>query len=202
MTDKQKLIVTSVSIGLFLFVFSYAGFKSEHHVFIKDNKKEEKIVERIASFMKSEGFTSEKERLLETARSIYKVSKQHEIDYRLALAIIKIESNFKYDVVSPKGARGLFQIKPSLAKYIAKDAGVHWKGTGTLDEPEKNVKIGVFFFSRLLDDFDNVHLALNAYNIGPTKLKSILNEKNIYNGNFSKNVLKEYKRITGILPPP
>lgn len=202
MFNKQKLMVASAAAGLILCIFSYSNFTSVHSLFKKEVKKEERIVEKIASFMEDEGFSAEKERLLETARSIYRVSKHHGVDYRLTLAIIKIESNFKHDVVSPKGARGLFQIKPSLAKYIAKDAGVHWKGIKTLDEPEKNVRIGVFFFSRLLENFDNVHLALSAYNMGPTKLKNMLNEKYRYNGSFSKNVMKEYKRIITILPPP
>jgi len=202
MTNKQKLIIAFLSIILMLFVFSYYDFKSWHSHFQKHNKRDDRIVERIASFMEDEGFTLGREKLLETARSIYKVSKQYGIDYRLMLAIIKIESNFKHNVVSPKGARGLLQIKPSLAKFIAKDAGVLWKGIKTLDEPEKNIRIGVFFFSRLLEDFDNIYLALNAYNMGPTKLKNILKEKKSHDGNFSTQVLREYKNITTILPPP
>lgn len=200
MIKKKNVIFSIISLVLVMFIFSYGGFRLDHH--LRKETKEEKIVERIASYMENEGFTLGQETLLKTAKSIYKVSKKYEIDYRLALAIIKIESNFKHDVVSPKGARGLFQIKPSLAKYIAKEAGVHWKGIKTLDEPEKNVEIGVFFFSKLLEDFDNIHLALNAYNIGPTKLKNMLNEKNIYKWSFSKNVIKEYKKIASILPPP
>jgi len=34
------------------------------------------------------------------------------------------------------------QVKPSLAKYIAKDAGISVKGTTCLAEPEKNVRLG------------------------------------------------------------
>ncbi len=198
MTNKQKLIVASLSIGLMVFVCSYQG----HSLFQKNLKRDERIVEKIASFMEDEGFTLGREKLLETARSIYKVSKQYGVDYRLMLAIIKIESNFKHDAVSPKGARGLLQIKPSLAKFIAKDAGVHWKGIKTLDEPEKNIKIGIFFFSRLLEDFDNIYLALNAYNMGPTKLKNILKEKKTHDRSFSMQVLREYKDISAVLPPP
>ncbi|HPP06865.1 MAG TPA: lytic transglycosylase domain-containing protein [Syntrophorhabdaceae bacterium] len=189
-------------VGLMVCVFSYRDFTSSDPIFVKNFKKDERVVEKIASYMENEGLTLGREKLLDTARSIYKVSKEYKIDYRLILAIIKVESSFKHDVVSPKGARGLLQIKPSLAKFIARQAGVHWNGKGTLDEPEKNIRIGTFFFSKLLEDFDNVHLALNAYNMGPTRLKSILNEKNKYNGSFSRQVIKEYKNISTMLPPP
>ncbi len=37
----------------------------------------------------------------------------------LILALMKIESNFQHNVVSSRGARGLLQVKPSLAKFIA-----------------------------------------------------------------------------------
>jgi len=47
------------------------------------------------------------------ASFVYVESKSHEVDYRLVLAVMKVESNFRLDAVSPKGARGLLQIKPS-----------------------------------------------------------------------------------------
>jgi soluble lytic murein transglycosylase len=104
--------------------------------------------------------------------------------------------------VSPRGARGLLQIKPSLAKFIAKDVGIKWGGAKTLDEPDTNIKIGVHFFSKLMEDFDNINMALHAYNMGPTRLKEILSEKNKPKNTFLNLVLKEYNKNILILPAP
>ncbi|MCX8110015.1 MAG: lytic transglycosylase domain-containing protein [Syntrophorhabdaceae bacterium] len=202
MKIRQKIILASLGIGAMLFVFTYSEMDSNHLRFQKEHTRQDKIIKKIVDFMKEEGVNSTDEELTHIARIIYKASRMHNVDYRLMLAIVKVESNFKHNVVSPKGARGLFQVKPSLAKYIARDAGVHWKGDHTLDEPEKNIKIGVYFFSLLLEDFDNLNLALHAYNMGPTKLKKMLSENTRPNRNFSNLVLKEYRRIASILPQP
>ncbi len=201
MKIKEKLILTSLGIGAMLFVFAYGDITGDHPIFQRESVKHDRIVKKIVDFMKEEGAINSEKELAHTANIIYKASRKHNVDYRLMLAIVKVESNFRHNVVSPKGARGLFQVKPSLAKYIARDAGVHWNGTKTLDEPEKNIKIGVYFFSQLLEDFDNLSLALHAYNMGPTRLKKMLSENVRPNKNFSNLVLKEYKRITSILPP-
>ncbi len=49
--------------------------------------------------------------------------------------------------------------------------GVTWQGDTTLDEPDKNIKIGVHVFSKLINDFKSVQMALHAYHVGPTKLR-------------------------------
>ena len=71
---------------------------------------------------------------------------RYNIDYRLVLALMKIESNFRCDAVSEQGARGLLQVKPSLARFIAEDVGIGWRGDEALDEPETNIRIGVQLF--------------------------------------------------------
>ena len=48
-----------------------------------------------------------------------------------------------------------------------------WDGHKTLDEPDSNIKIGIYFFSQLIRDFENINLALKAYNMGPTRVKEL-----------------------------
>ena len=131
--------------------------------------------------------------------SVYDESRLCDLDYRLALAVIKVESNFKQDVISNKGARGLFQIKPSLAKYIAKDAGVKWNGDQCLHEPEKNIKLGVYHLSKLVDDFKNLPTALHAYNAGESRLRA-RSSKAEPRTPFTKKVMKEYEKNLSVLP--
>jgi soluble lytic murein transglycosylase len=115
---------------------------------------------------------------------------------------MKIESNFRYDAVSKRGARGLMQVKPSLAKYIAEDVGIRWWGDKTLDEPEKNIKIGVHIFSKLIEDFQGINMALHAYHVGPTRLREILTKKKIPQKRYLNLVLDEYDRNASLLPAP
>lgn len=133
---------------------------------------------------------------------VYDESRRYKLDYRLVLSLMKIESNFRHNAISKKGARGLLQVKPSLARYVAEDAGVCWQGDETLDEPEKNIKIGVHAFSRLIKDFKNIIMALHAYHVGPTKLREIISKKKIPKNVYLNLVLDEYSRNISLLPAP
>ncbi len=199
---RHKIILTSLGAGALLFVCLYGEYNNGNPILLRDYTRQNRIEKKIFEFLVDEGVDIHPERLLSISKMIYRTSKNHNLDYRLMLAIMKVESNYRHDAVSPKGARGLLQVKPSLAKYIAKDAGVKWGGNNTLDEPEKNIKIGVYFFSMLMRDFESLNLALHAYNMGPTKFKKVLSENTRYNKKFSKLVLKEYDRISSILPSP
>ena len=127
-------------------------------------------------------------------------ARQRDLDYRLALAVIKVESNFKQDVVSEKGAEGLFQIMPSLARYIAKDAGVKCNGTQCLREPDNNIKLGVYHLSKLVGDFESLPTALHAYNVGTDKAKARDPNADEPKTEFTKRVLREYKTNLSRLP--
>jgi len=171
-------------------------------VIYKSTVRKEYITKQITRHLQSENMKMEDDAARMISKSVYEESTQHGLDYRLVLALMKIESNFKHNVVSPMGARGLLQIKPSVAKFIARDVGVQWDGHKTLDKPDTNIKIGVFFFSRLLKDFKNTNLALKAYNMGPTRVRELtLNDVQASRG-FSGLVMKEYRKNTFTFPDP
>jgi soluble lytic murein transglycosylase-like protein len=74
-------------------------------------------------------------------------------------AVIKAESNYNADAVSPKGAVGLMQLMPETARRY-----------GVLDarDPAANVLGGARYLKNLLAQFDaDLALALAAYNAGP-----------------------------------
>ena len=137
-----------------------------------DESEKSAVVEQIVAYLKGKNADMREDKLKAVVHTVCDQSRQHDLDYRLALAVIKVESNFKHDVVSRKGATGLFQIKPSLAKYIAKDAGVTWNGTQCLHEPDNNIKLGIYHLSRLVEDFENLPAALLAYNAGTSRIKA------------------------------
>jgi soluble lytic murein transglycosylase-like protein len=77
---------------------------------------------------------------------------------KLAHALVRVESNYRADAVSPKGAMGLMQLMPALAKYYGVDDPF---------DPEQNLRAGMQHLRSLLDRFGNdTATALAAYNAG------------------------------------
>lgn len=201
MPVQKRLVLSTASVMVLLcFTFVSVHPTSVAH---RERVKKEEIVPQIISHVQDQNVNLEEDELKTIAEMVYDESIKCGVDYRLVLAIMKVESNFKQNAVSEQGARGLLQVKPSLAKYIAPDAGVKWRGDKTLDEPDKNIKIGVHFFSKLVEDFDkNITMALHAYHVGPTRLRAILTEKRKPQKRYLNLVLDEYERNRTNLPPP
>ena len=200
MKTKQKLILVAVGAIAIVSCFMYErlNYAFGRHIL----REKEATVKQIAEHMKREGATIRTDKLRSIATMVYNEAADYSVDYRLVLAIMKVESNFRHDAVSSKGARGLLQVKPSLAKFIANDIGIQWRGPKTLDEPDKNIKIGVHLFSALVNDFDNISMALDAYHVGPTRLKEILTKNRKPDDCFINAVLGEYRRVKTLLPDP
>ena len=89
------------------------------------------------------------------------------IDSCLVYSIIKVESEFKTEAQSNKGAIGLMQIMPKTGEYISGLLGEQQYNESQLFTPEVNIRYGTYYFSKLYKDFDeNVEMAISAYNAG------------------------------------
>jgi soluble lytic murein transglycosylase len=202
MSLQRKLAFSTIFI-MMLLCFSFIAVRPTSFTnAYREHVQHDKIIKQIINHVKNENDSLNEDELKTIAEIVFKESSKKKVDYRLVLAIMKIESNFRQEAVSRKGARGLLQVKPSLAKYIAQDVGVDWRGDASLDEPENNIKIGVHFFSQLIDDFENINMALHAYHVGPTKLRAIVTDKKKPHKRFLNLVLDEYDRNKSTLPPP
>lgn len=168
----------------------------------EDNDQKELIIEKTFEYLKDKKVKGSDENLRTIAGSVYEESQKYDIDYRLILAVMKVESNFRHDAISRKGARGLLQVKPSLARHISKTSDIPVKNSKCLYEPEKNIKIGVNYLSRLIEKFEDLYTALHAYNVGPGRVKHYTSGDEIPNNRFTKKVIKEYHQMTDILPEP
>ncbi len=91
---------------------------------------------------------------------------EKQLDPSLLAAVIYAESRFR-DATSHAGARGLMQITPDTARYIARLSGGTQFEQGDLSTPQINISYGAYYLRYLLKRYgDNTVLSLAAYNGG------------------------------------
>jgi soluble lytic murein transglycosylase-like protein len=92
------------------------------------------------------------------AALIVAAARRHHLDPELVRAVVSVESGFRPDAVSPKGAQGLMQLMPATARSL---------GVKDAFDPADNVDGGVRYLRALIDRYDgDVKRALAAYNAG------------------------------------
>lgn len=113
---------------------------------------------------------------------IVKEARRAELDPSLVAAVINVESRWQADAVSRKGAKGLMQLMPTTAEWIADKTGQAVITEQDLFSPETNIRLGVCYLADLLAQFGNDEtLALAAYNGGRGNVKNWL-EDGIWDG--------------------
>src|SRR5207253_8323921 len=89
------------------------------------------------------------------------------LDPFLVLALIRQESLFEPEAVSPADAHGLMQLMLATARELARGTGGYAPDRARLHEPALNIALGTTLLRRLLDRYDgSVAKALAAYNAG------------------------------------
>jgi soluble lytic murein transglycosylase len=92
------------------------------------------------------------------------------LDPALIAGVIYAESRFR-DQTSHAGAKGLMQIMPQTADYIARKSGGTAFVQGDLATPQINIAYGSWYLRYLMDRYDGRSvLALAAYNAGEGKV--------------------------------
>lgn len=106
-------------------------------------------------------------------------SKKYDIDPFLVAAVIRVESKYNKNALSPKEARGLMQISPITGKWGAAEIGISGYKDELLYEPDINIEIGCWYLNKLNSQFENnLELVLAAYNGGSGNVTKWLNDSN------------------------
>jgi soluble lytic murein transglycosylase len=97
-------------------------------------------------------------------------AREKHVDPALIAAVIYEESKFR-DQTSHAGARGLMQITPRTADFIARRSGGTRFTEDDLATPQINIAYGTYYLRYLIDRYDgNEELAIAAYNAGETNV--------------------------------
>ena len=101
---------------------------------------------------------------------------QFHLDPAFVYAIIRQESAFHPQVVSPVGARGLMQMMPRTAKLITQNYHIPYRLDEELFTPYKNIEIGTQYLAHLSKLFGQHPLLIAAaYNAGPQAVYKWIN---------------------------
>jgi soluble lytic murein transglycosylase-like protein len=96
--------------------------------------------------------------------SIVKYANKKQINPLLLLALMRQESRFQSQVISPSGAIGLMQLMPTTADWIARKLSLT---NYDLTNPEDNIRLGAWYLQENLERHeDNALIAVASYNAG------------------------------------
>ncbi len=107
-------------------------------------------------------------------------AKEFSVDEDIVYAIMRQESFFRENAISPSNARGLMQVMPATGRIIAKKLKVE---NYSLHDPEVSIKFGTKFIADLLNSYGALKWASIAYNGGPGNLRKW--KRNHYMNDFN-----------------
>ncbi|MBS1972470.1 MAG: transglycosylase SLT domain-containing protein [Bdellovibrionales bacterium] len=102
-------------------------------------------------------------------------SKDFSVPSELVWGIMRAESQYRKDAISPVGALGLMQVMPFTGYRVANLLGDKDFQPRQLLEPSAAIKMGSRYLARLMTKFDNtIPLVAAGYNAGPHRVKNWL----------------------------
>ncbi len=94
------------------------------------------------------------------------------VEAAVTLGLIRQESSFDAQALSPAGARGLMQLMPATATLVARK--LNEPAGPTLTDAGFNMRLGAAYLQSLLDRFGALPPAIAAYNAGPNRVQDWL----------------------------
>ncbi len=184
-------VMTSLDQRHFLKINREQEYQNFHVTLREKQRIKNKIFDVISSY--STGLDGAS--LSKIPQWIYEESRKYDTDPFLLTALIVTESSFNNWAKSRQGALGLMQIRPRTGHAMATEVNLPWEGKPTLFKPESNIALGTYYLNKLQNRFNDVKLALEAYNHGPTKLERYIQQGKRLPVDYSNKVLKIYDLI-------
>lgn len=97
---------------------------------------------------------------------MFHYAREYGVDPYLVAAVIRVESKYYPQALSPMGARGLMQVMPETGAWVAEQLGLEDFEPEQLFDPETNIRIGTWYLANLKQEFGDLTFALAAYNGG------------------------------------
>ena len=111
---------------------------------------------------------------LKFENEIKKYSDAYSLDEHLVMAIISAESKFNENALSPKGAKGLMQLKDETASWCME----HFNIENSTDKNDLNIHLGCAYLRYLIDKYKGyTDTAIAAYNAGEGNVSTWLKEQ-------------------------
>lgn len=108
-------------------------------------------------------------------KSVQKAISHQQVPEEWVWAIMRAESLYKTDTISPVGAKGLMQLMPYTARNLVKLGDKGEFHVEDLMKPETNIAWGAQYLARLSRQFHgNLSLVAAAYNAGPHRVQGWL----------------------------
>lgn len=100
-------------------------------------------------------------------REVARLERRFHLPAGLMHPVMRQESAFRPDALSPAGAVGLMQLLPATAERAARELSLEHEPE-RLTEANYNLELGAFYLGKLLNEFDRrVVFTLAGYNAGP-----------------------------------
>jgi soluble lytic murein transglycosylase len=95
------------------------------------------------------------------------------VESAFVLGLIRQESAFNAQAVSPAGAMGLMQLMPETAQQIGRQLKIgKFKDSRLTSDPKFNITLGRAYLDKMVDRFGGSYLlATAAYNAGPNRVR-------------------------------
>jgi len=125
-------------------------------------------------------------------------------DPLFVLALVAVESRFRAQVSSDRGAAGLMQLKPSTFAWIAGREPDLGDDAQVMEDPVLDVRLAIRYFRWLEHRFHSRDDALMAYNAGPKRLLQYKRAGEVPDSlrEYPRRVLKEYHRFVRMAGRP
>lgn len=109
---------------------------------------------------------------------INRYSEEYNLDPLFVASVIRAESKFDTNAVSPKGAKGLMQISSITGKWASEELSIPEYDENMLFNPNANINMGCWYLNKLKKEFsNNIRNVLAAYNAGSGNVRKWLSDE-------------------------